>query len=579
MSKLPPDLNHMFQQVAGLPATRSVFHFFIAIVRLGEARLSEAQKFEWDAERIGLSVTENPFDGRPEWPDAVPKSTELLDYWEDRSKEETNELLRHRYACLVWEYSRTIRGRSAGVGCAQLVIESSIRIAEGRYFDYDFEVMPKLRHALRVALEIADTTRALEVLEVTMRLERAGDGPHFFGTWSLAFELLTMMRVNEASLATQSEEVIRGLTHYLKRVASGASGGDPDYAQRSFESLASHHYRKREKANEALFETLDLYWEIVEKYSEGSSSLIAVDRIETAIRSFESFQALGLTEKARIALRKAQKRLGRDMRENVLRVSIVIDEKLQEAEITDLITGPIRESLKRVAVRFTPSPVGALSPYTDLVDQNPLIAFFKPRLVDEDGRSIGELGEISGYQARRISEQILYDSGSLRETINRLQRDGGLTATILGEILMESLCFEEERRALLDVGLSAFFEGNHVVAVHVLIPQLEHAVQKLTEEIQGPVLGPIKSGSQTPYVLLDALLRHPNMKEVLLANAQLYLRVLLTDQKGQNFRNKVCHGWLKPSEFNTFMSDRVLHALLVLAFSGRRLDDQKSDGT
>jgi hypothetical protein len=48
-------------------------------------------------------------------------------------------------------------------------------------------------------------------------------------------------------------------------------------------------------------------------------------------------------------------------------------------------------------------------------------------------------------------------------------------------------------------------------------------------------------------------------------DAALYFRVLLTDQRGWNIRNNVCHGIIPFSAFNRAMSDRLIHALLCLA--------------
>lgn len=43
---------------------------------------------------------------------------------------------------------------------------------------------------------------------------------------------------------------------------------------------------------------------------------------------------------------------------------------------------------------------------------------------------------------------------------------------------------------------------------------------------------------------------------------RLYLQTFLADERGQNIRNPVCHGFAVPAVFNYRLADQALHALL-----------------
>ena len=45
----------------------------------------------------------------------------------------------------------------------------------------------------------------------------------------------------------------------------------------------------------------------------------------------------------------------------------------------------------------------------------------------------------------------------------------------------------------------------------------------------------------------------------------VYLRVFLCDPRGFNIRNNLTHGLMEPPQFSRFVSDRLLHILLLLA--------------
>ena len=101
-------------------------------------------------------------------------------------------------------------------------------------------------------------------------------------------------------------------------------------------------------------------------------------------------------------------------------------------------------------------------------------------------------------------------------------------------------------------------------SLHILLPQIEAIIRNLAEKIGVPILKPSRSGGFF-YKTLDELLRDPKIAEVLGEDLCLYFRVLLTDPRGWNLRNDVCHGISHIETFNQNTADRVLHALLCLA--------------
>ena len=64
---------------------------------------------------------------------------------------------------------------------------------------------------------------------------------------------------------------------------------------------------------------------------------------------------------------------------------------------------------------------------------------------------------------------------------------------------------------------------------------------------------------------LDETLRDSVVIGVITEDAARYLRILLTDQRGWNIRNTLCHGILPADSFGQEVADRVIHALIILA--------------
>jgi hypothetical protein len=117
--------------------------------------------------------------------------------------------------------------------------------------------------------------------------------------------------------------------------------------------------------------------------------------------------------------------------------------------------------------------------------------------------------------------------------------------------------------------LDAFYAGDHVVAVHLLIPQIEHAFRRLLVMCQRPVFKLNRQGGQDLRIL-DEMLRDPAVIELFSESKTVYLRVLLTDRRGWNLRNDVCHGITEPDSIGWYACDRVIHVFLILCCIRKR---------
>jgi hypothetical protein len=76
-----------------------------------------------------------------------------------------------------------------------------------------------------------------------------------------------------------------------------------------------------------------------------------------------------------------------------------------------------------------------------------------------------------------------------------------------------------------------------------------------------------RKGGGTHLIALAQLLRHDAMNEVFDkdGNIAFYFRVVLTDQRGFNLRNIICHGLASDNDFSESIADIVFHILLIFA--------------
>jgi hypothetical protein len=136
------------------------------------------------------------------------------------------------------------------------------------------------------------------------------------------------------------------------------------------------------------------------------------------------------------------------------------------------------------------------------------------------------------------------------------------TGTILA-FLKESPLFDPERSSILEDGICAYLATDHVKAIHVLIPQIEHMLRRLLSLLGMPTLRVGRNGT-TQCKNLNKILRESAIQHALGEDLSLYLLTLLVDGRGHNIQNVVCHGFATPRHLNQQMADRVIHVLLTL---------------
>jgi hypothetical protein len=139
------------------------------------------------------------------------------------------------------------------------------------------------------------------------------------------------------------------------------------------------------------------------------------------------------------------------------------------------------------------------------------------------------------------------------------------TARQVAHYLSKSELFSAAHKQLLERGLIAYLEHDYMVAVHMLIPQIESAVRHLLER-QGEMPLRISKRDDGAFQLMtfDQVLSHELIQRAFGDNRQLYFRVLFTDPRGWNLRNHVSHGMVTDITLDSVKADRVFHALLTL---------------
>lgn len=124
----------------------------------------------------------------------------------------------------------------------------------------------------------------------------------------------------------------------------------------------------------------------------------------------------------------------------------------------------------------------------------------------------------------------------------------------------------------LDRTIKHYFNEEYVEFCYLVIPQIEYFVRHVVEQNNGIVIKDNNKKQNEGFQLktLDDLLREPIIRDIYDIGTNddsvpLYLRFVLTNDKGLNLRNRLCHGLEEPSKFdNRYIANQLMHILLFL---------------
>lgn len=173
---------------------------------------------------------------------------------------------------------------------------------------------------------------------------------------------------------------------------------------------------------------------------------------------------------------------------------------------------------------------------------------------DHDGRLI-----------LHITDKLNLNTHFLGIAMYHLWKSGCLTTEkVMSDLIEPCPLFDEDRYVAIREGLNAMMNNNHMVACYLLVPQIEYAICNLIEKSGVSILKPQRKGKGFQLRVLDELLREKAVADTFTEDGAYYLRLVLTDQRSLNIRNLLSHGILPPDYFNSGVSARLFHVLVMI---------------
>jgi len=511
-----------------------------------------------------------------EYPSVKKVTEQIIEYWANRAKTTKHPVLRARYADLVWDLQKVVTNKSPHYSIAQIVIDSVIEIAQRNCYKPEVNVKQKLRRALSLAIALKDNTRIEKVTAAIISYEDAITDDPKLGLWGFSYDLL--FENDKVHLTdSQRQKLIAGLEGHLLRASQPAKLEELDpWAVNSAALRLAKYYRKIGETEDIKRVLISMGNAFIQASSK-ASALQTSAWLQGVHSTYKEFGLKAEAEEISIKLRELGGKVASELKP--FSHTMEISKEKMDQYVAALTKGELDEVLPRIAAHFVPKKSEVEKQIKELADKSPMVFLFPRELLDNQGRPIAKVDSLEedmpGHIAMQMSQNMTIESIFLGQVIGALVKKYSTFESRFVDYLFHSPIFEENRKSIIRLGVREYLSGNHMTAVHLLIPQIEYAIRVLLEKLEGSVFKPARRGGFN-YKVLDDLFRDPLLVQVFGEDIMFYFLVLLVDPRGWNLRNCVCHGLCDTNSFDTSMSDRIIHVLLCLALVRESSQAEKS---
>lgn len=444
------------------------------------------------------------------------------------------------------------------VDAARFAVMAYIEASNGSYCRNQwFERANRLERALRIARQVKAegliqraTNSLLGMLEVGAETEIPSGA----------------IRVCQLLLEQSNADALK-IGERANRWATVASAGSNYELEHSLWNLASRAYlkvRDKVRSDDARLAAAEALVKVVDVAEASGQKMMAHHWLSQAIGGLQKCP----NQRQRVCtlqLRLAS--LGQESLQEMRRIEIPLDGELIAETAVKLSAAMQGKDLTAALLQFAflmnSLPCKQLEAQAlELARLFPLRHAFARVAYNGDGRVVARIAPLSSstgedrdmaLKAACYEQAKMYYLGVVPGAIiparDELLRQHQIDARTLTDFLEHSALFPSGRGGLWVKGFLAGFDGDFVAALSILIPQFEHALRKALEASGVVVYRIDQATSAHSEKSLGDMLGMTEAKEFLGEDLQYELRLLLTEQVGQNLRNELAHGLLAEGSF------------------------------
>lgn len=486
---------------------------------------------------------------------------DCIAYWTARMNAAKHPALRARYADMVWDLSHKAIGAKPSIDTARIAIDGYGE-AMTEYPDMSSHSWGDIRkRIIDLALSINDEERVRKAVAANVAYANAkvDHDESEFRQRSL-FAILRSIPPKRRPHA----EFQAVVDDFRRRVETLDAEGSDQFSMDHYALPLADHYWSIQQKDEAKA-MMRMYRAAVERMAAKTTmATLAVGWLNQLYELLVRFEMNDEAKQVLKQMEELQPRVPDDL------VPISTSQHFTKKEIDEwlnwLVTDDVDVSFANLEGHFLPHLDELRRQLEDIKKDYPLSQMFTATLVDHKGRAVAEVApnDAEGKLIQQINQDIQFRSTFLELGLKHLCEKHAIGPDELFARAIKSPVWHVSRHAILRRGIDAAFADDPIVAIHILVTEIENALRNVAAGLELNLQKPNRMGGYDLKNLGD-FLADETVAAFLTEDVVTYLRVVLTDRRGWNLRNGTCHGILPAANFSQHASLRLLHIILLLS--------------
>jgi len=486
---------------------------------------------------------------------------ECIAYWTTRMNAAKHPALRARYADLVWDLSHKATGKKPPIEAARIAIDGyaeAMMTHPEMSFDSWGDIQKRI---IDLALSINDEEYlrkavAANVASANAEVEK-DEGEFRLQSLFAILKSIPPKRRPQAEFQTVIDD-------FRSRVEKLDAEQSDQFSMDRYALPLADFYWTSQQQKEAK-KVMRMYGAAVERMAAKTTmATLSVGWLKQLYELYLRFEMNDDAKQVLMRIEALQPRVPDDL------VPISTSQQITKEEIDEwlnwLITDDVDDSFANLTGHFLPKLDELRRQLEVLKKDYPLSQMFTETYVDHDGRAVAEIDpdDAEGKLFRQVNRDIQFRSTFLELGLNRLFEKHSIGPNELFARVIQSPLWHEQRHAILRRGIEACFSDDPIVAVHILVTEIESAIRILAAG-RGLTLQKQNRMGGFDVKNLGDFLADEALTAFFTEDIVTYLRVVLSDRRGWNLRNNTCHGILPASSFTHAASQQLLHIVLLLS--------------
>lgn len=496
-----------------------------------------------------------------EWPNRAQITSDVLKYWIERSKVTINPYMKARYMSVIYDFYENTMDSKLDFQIKREYIESLLDCCDSK-IGHCKELKANCCNAYQIAKQLNQSKLKARAIKTAIDLEKYFSNNQSKDIDGFSFKLFVLSK--EQKIESDDFEWI--LQNFQNKFNFIKLNSDPLYTKVIGMDLISYYRSKGDTQNiNKIVAEIASALKIKADSAHPTVASSLYHELHTLYTEFDQHdKAASITVDIH--------RVGLELLKYMIPMKCTVEFPTEEHEqrVKVLTTGTFEQALVRVLSENIPSRALTI----DQLRKRPQAGFLSSMflnnciILDESGVPNSRLQtieeDLEGNIIKNISELLNYTAIELNDCFDRIFSKHSVTTDVLIDYIYQSEIFDALKKDTIHKAIKFYLDNEHEIYAHLIIPQIESVFRKLLELIDVPVY---KANNHGGFHLrtLDDLIRAPAIKGLFHEDGVTYFRVVLSEPRGWNLRNKVCHGLMKSNQFNQTTSVLLMHVLLTLS--------------